>query len=236
MAKKLPAFQFYPGDWLKDPELSMCNPATRGIWIDLLCAMHESDRSGVIVGTPDQISRLCRCSAVELTMAIDEIRDTKTADITERDEKITIINRRMQRQHKELVGNRVRQKKHRKKASGNSEDNEKVTSYSSVSSSSSPSKQLSQEVPSEALVKAAIPILGLTCDVTLMDWLSMWPEGWIIKVLGKVATRGFPEARAAAWCVKVLQDWRQNGKPDDERQGAKPKAAKPVSTKFAGRD
>ena len=31
---KLPAFQFYPGDWRKDPNLCRCSHAAKGVWID----------------------------------------------------------------------------------------------------------------------------------------------------------------------------------------------------------
>ena len=48
MSNKLPAFQFYPGDWLKDPALRCCSPAARGIWMDVLCMMHESPKRGVL--------------------------------------------------------------------------------------------------------------------------------------------------------------------------------------------
>jgi hypothetical protein len=45
---KLPSFQFYPGDWLKDPALRCCSPAARGVWIDLLCLMFEATERGVL--------------------------------------------------------------------------------------------------------------------------------------------------------------------------------------------
>jgi len=63
---KLPAFQFYPGDWLKDAALARCTPATRGVWMDLLCAMHDLNRSGELRGTADQLARLARCQTVDL--------------------------------------------------------------------------------------------------------------------------------------------------------------------------
>lgn len=110
---KLPALQFYIGDWLKDPKLSMCSPATRGIWMDLLCAMHELDRSGLITGTTDQLARLCRCTAVEISAAIAELKETKAADVTERNGNVTVANRRMQREAKLREDNNNRVRKHR---------------------------------------------------------------------------------------------------------------------------
>ena len=48
MAPKRPAIMFYPGDWMKDPCLRRCSPAARGVFIDLLCLMHEMPTRGVL--------------------------------------------------------------------------------------------------------------------------------------------------------------------------------------------
>lgn len=48
-AGKMPAFQFYPGDWRKDPGVQALDYETRGIWIEILCLMHESDERGVLL-------------------------------------------------------------------------------------------------------------------------------------------------------------------------------------------
>lgn len=45
---KRPSFQFYPADWRKDPALSTCSLAARGLWIELMCVAHESDEYGVL--------------------------------------------------------------------------------------------------------------------------------------------------------------------------------------------
>lgn len=47
--KKRPAFQFYPGDWRKDVELRSCGLAARGLWVDLMCVMHECEPYGHLV-------------------------------------------------------------------------------------------------------------------------------------------------------------------------------------------
>lgn len=43
-----PSFQFYPGDWRKNANLRRCSPAARGIWMDVLCVLHDSDEYGVV--------------------------------------------------------------------------------------------------------------------------------------------------------------------------------------------
>lgn len=60
---KLPAFQFYPGDWRKDPAVQSLDYECRGVWIELLCLMHESSERGKIVihnraATDDEIARM----------------------------------------------------------------------------------------------------------------------------------------------------------------------------------
>lgn len=47
--KKLPAFQFYTGDWMKDANLRRCTHAAKGVWIDILCLMFDSEERGVLV-------------------------------------------------------------------------------------------------------------------------------------------------------------------------------------------
>ena len=60
---KLPAFQFYPGDWRKDPAVQSLSFHDRGVWFEILCLMHESDRRGILLlnGKPipnDALARL----------------------------------------------------------------------------------------------------------------------------------------------------------------------------------
>ena len=78
---KLPYIQFYTGDWIKDPNLSMCLPSTRGIWIDMLCAMHENGRTGQVKGTTEQLARICRCTEEEIKKSLRELLESKTADV-----------------------------------------------------------------------------------------------------------------------------------------------------------
>lgn len=133
---KLPAFQFYTGDWLKDPELSMCSPSTRGIWIDAVCAMHESDQSGEISGTPEQLARVCRSTLSEMQSAIDEIQKTGVGDTRIRNGVVTLINRRMQRAYHTRLATRNRVAKHRRNGKDPPLKQEGNTPSSSSSSTS----------------------------------------------------------------------------------------------------
>jgi hypothetical protein len=124
---KLPWFKFNPSWWISDTELSKCTPATRGVWIDLLCAMHQSGRSGELSGTTDQIARLARCSTAELTQALTELQTTGTADVTFRNNNVTVINRLMKRESKTRRDTALRVKKHRSNGECNAyETGEKI--------------------------------------------------------------------------------------------------------------
>lgn len=46
---KLPAFQFYPADWRKDPGVQSLSYHDRGVWFEILCLMHESDQRGKLL-------------------------------------------------------------------------------------------------------------------------------------------------------------------------------------------
>ncbi len=110
---KLFWMQFNTGDWLKDPKLSMCQPATRGIWADAIAVMHEDGRSGVIAGTIEQLTRLLRCDGPSLMASVHDLKTTGTAIVLIREDRITLINRRMQREAKQRECNRRRQRRYR---------------------------------------------------------------------------------------------------------------------------
>lgn len=117
MASKQPAILFYVGDWKKDPAVTLCSPATRGIWFDLLLSMHELGHRGQVAGTPEQLSRTSRCTPAEMRLAIEELASTGAAEISERNGIVTVVNRRMKREWEQRVASTERVKKHRCNAS-----------------------------------------------------------------------------------------------------------------------
>ena len=90
----------------------MCQPATRGIWIDVISAAHEL-RSGTLTGTPEQLARICRCTVPDLCLALADLSTTGTADIREREGIISITCRRLARIEKEREYERNRKQKQR---------------------------------------------------------------------------------------------------------------------------
>ena len=102
-SKKLPAFQFYPGDWRKDPGVQSLTYHDRGIWFEILCLMHECERRGELLlnGKPMQADALARLLGVDvptLTATIDTLLETGVAS---RDPSSgSLISRRMVRDEK----------------------------------------------------------------------------------------------------------------------------------------
>lgn len=86
---KLPSFQFYPGDWMKDPALRGVSIAARGLWIDMLCLMHENDRRGYMQHpngkpvTAEQLARMTGCSTDEATRMLAELIESGVCSCTE---------------------------------------------------------------------------------------------------------------------------------------------------------
>jgi hypothetical protein len=60
---KRPSFQFYPSDWRNDAGLRLCSISARGLWMDMMCLMHDGEPYGhlTVMGrpiVPEQIARL----------------------------------------------------------------------------------------------------------------------------------------------------------------------------------
>lgn len=195
---KLPAFQFYPGDWLKDPQLSICSPATRGIWIDLLCAMHELRKGGEITGSADQFARLCRCMPSDIVDALAELKDSGAADVEvvtdcKNLQSVRVVSRRMKRDAKERE--RWRCSKERNRVPAFSHNCPGVSSSSSSSSTLSSASFEDENYPA--------------------DWLK----------LAEAEAARCNASVPSAYIAKMLQAWKANGGPP---RNAKPKGGGPA--------
>lgn len=143
---KAPAFQFYVRDWLSDPQLRMCSHVTKGIWIDLLCLMWEAPERGKLEGTADQLARMVSANNGDFELFLKEAQETSFCNanvtrVTDGSKKVTIINRRMQREEKERKLHANRQFRYRERHKDNLCDvnsDGKVTVPSSSSSSNTP--------------------------------------------------------------------------------------------------
>lgn len=97
MSDKLPAYQFYPADWLSDPALRSVGYAARGLWKDCMCLMHKSERRGYLQlngrpVSPEQIARMTGGSADEVVHLLQEL---KSAGVSSASEDGILFSRRM---------------------------------------------------------------------------------------------------------------------------------------------
>ncbi|MDP1931933.1 MAG: hypothetical protein Q8L60_10795 [Gammaproteobacteria bacterium] len=64
---KRPSFQFYPADWQANSNLRRCSHEERGIWIDVLCLLHDQEEYGVIRWTLKEIAQAIGCTPSKLS-------------------------------------------------------------------------------------------------------------------------------------------------------------------------
>ena len=131
--------QFYPADWLKDPDLQICSMNTIGIWINVMCRMWEAKEEGILRGKFGELALLAGARPHEFKRFIKEAKEHNFCDVlqdvTESYSVVTLKCRRMNKAFLEREGAKARMRKHRGgEGCGN------VTPPSSSSSSTSSSK------------------------------------------------------------------------------------------------
>ena len=178
---KRPAFQFYPGDWQRDAALRACSVGARGLWIEMMCVMHQAEPYGYLVlnGNPiesAQLARMVGASEKEVTRWMAEL---SAAGVHSFDENGQTYSRRMVRDealrnaraeggklggNPALVGTKVDGKVNHKVEN---KDNQNPTPSSS-SSSSKESKSLSSGKPS----LKTLTDLGVDEQIA-KDWMAI---------------------------------------------------------------
>ena len=96
-SEKLPAIQFYVGDWRKDVGVQSLDFRDRGIWFEVICLMHESEDRGRLVlnGEPMPDPAVARL----LGLQVDEWREVRGRlldyGVASEDDDGALVNRRM---------------------------------------------------------------------------------------------------------------------------------------------
>lgn len=99
---KRPSFQFYPRDWRNDPALQMVSLAAKGLWIEMICIMHEADPYGHLkIGEkiifPQHLSHIVRS---DLTTVNELLGELESFAIFSRNDEGCIYSKRMIRDEK----------------------------------------------------------------------------------------------------------------------------------------
>lgn len=91
--------KFYPSDWRADPALRSCTISARGLWIEMMCIMHEAKPYGslLIKGQRIDKKRLAALCGIQERECVVLLLELEGFGVFERDEDGTIYSRRMRR-------------------------------------------------------------------------------------------------------------------------------------------
>lgn len=94
-----PWLKFYPTDWRAKPALRLCSAAARGLWLEMLCLMHDAEPRGhlLVMGhsvTPEELAGLVSIPPDECERLVAELERFK---IFSRTPAGVIVSRRMVR-------------------------------------------------------------------------------------------------------------------------------------------
>lgn len=203
VAQKTPAFLFYPGDWLKDPELQSCSLAARGAWIDIVCLMSQCKPFGMLAtdGDPwdeERLARALRGCDNSVTGAIEEL---KSSGVLKQNSRGFFYSKRLveiERERKKWV---KRQKTHRLAKSARHADVTPLSRPSSSSSSSSVSSSKEQATPSAET--------ALFFVAPLADWIPVETWAEYQKMRGRIRRPMTPHAVDLA--IRKLAELRSDG-------------------------
>lgn len=75
-----PWIKFWVGDWRKDPDVALLSAETKGVWLEMIWAMHEKD-TYKLTGTLLELSLMAGCREDEVKRAIAELKRYNVAKV-----------------------------------------------------------------------------------------------------------------------------------------------------------
>ncbi len=177
MAHKLPAFQFYPGDWKKDPGVQSLTLEERGAWFEMLLLMHESEHRGKLLlnGKPYPLEFLATALHTTLFKIKQIVSKLLSVGVASREQNHEVIISRRMLRDEELRRTRAE--------SGREGGKQKAINRlakSTPSSSSSSSSSVSSSIPSKIVPTIPKELEGLELyrkDVKLIArWAELYPN------------------------------------------------------------
>ena len=208
---KLPAIQFYVGDWLRDP-ISGCSLEAQGLWLRIMFIMHDNEDYGrlTVNGKPmpsQLLARRCGSPLDEFERVFQELDD---AGVPSRDEAGIIYSRRMVRDAKTRAGNRERVARFRG-SNHTGEESEPLTSEPRAKSERKNTPKRPKTF--DAVAEYAAP-QGVRTDEARAFWDYYDSQGWC-------KANGMPVLN---W-KSLLNQWKRRG----ETMGKRETNGKPVS-------
>lgn len=94
-----PWMKFYTSDWRADPRLKMCSPAARGMWIEMICLMHEATPYGhlLVYGQTPNVAQLASLTGIPAAELPDLIGELERLGVFSRTREGVIYSRKLVR-------------------------------------------------------------------------------------------------------------------------------------------
>lgn len=101
---KKPAFQFYPGDWRKDQNLSRASLQAKGAMIEIMCLAFECDKRGILAtdGKAWTIEEIAHAMGGDKMVNISAIEELLKLNVLKKNKKNFIFSSRMVKDSKVL--------------------------------------------------------------------------------------------------------------------------------------
>ena len=202
---KLPAFQFYPGDWIQDTRALTL--AAKGAWIDILCALWRSQTRGSLTMPLMGWARLLGCTADQAVAVVTELVGMRICDSNldeslsrgllsgDRKAEVRLECRRIIREEKDRQINALCQQRHRSKGKSKAAVREEVRSYSSSSSS----------------FPLISPVGGLRDEDLFEIFWASYPEHRRPKVLVMENVSGLVKGKMRVIFSEILRELKASG-------------------------
>jgi hypothetical protein len=99
LAEKLPWFQFFARDWRTNMKLRRCSLAARGLWVEMLCMMHECEERGMLIsaGQPWLDHEVAAAVGGDHSANLLLLRELLDKGVCKRDGRGTLYSSRMTR-------------------------------------------------------------------------------------------------------------------------------------------
>lgn len=94
-----PWMKFYASDWRSDPRLKMCSAGARGVWIEMICLMHEATPYGhlLIHGQPPNVAQLASLTGIPLAELGQYLSELEQMGVFSRTKESVIYSRKLVR-------------------------------------------------------------------------------------------------------------------------------------------
>lgn len=196
-----PWLKFYPRDWRGDQTLRVVSLAARGLWMEMLCVMHEASPYGHLVLGGNAVSNdiLARLAGLGTDECGALVAELESAGVLSRTRKGVIYSRRMVKDHSRSEKGRKSVKRRWGQAPDNASENDAPNRLPNrVPITQKPEARSQKEREDKPLSARGLP-----------DWLP--PAEWAgFKAMRRQIKKPLSD-RAEAMAIRKLRELKDSG-------------------------